>query len=185
MQQPPGPVFIYSNFKGYGGIKPIVKVLEHLGYQNYMQYGEGKKRFAIMSGDENNTIKDEIKNVYNQESNIDGNKLKIILGTPSIKEGISFYNVRQIHILEPYWNWSRLYQIIGRGSRYCSHKMLPINERTLDVFIYIAIHPNEIQTIDQHILDIANVKDKLTNKFNLLLQESAIDRVINKNANEN
>ena len=37
-------------------------------------------------------------------------------------EGISLTGVRQVHIMEPYWNVSRLDQVIGRAVRYCSHK---------------------------------------------------------------
>ena len=120
-----GTVFIYSNFKEYGGLKSLIKVLEHHGYKNYVKHGEGKKRFAIWSGEEGYETKEEIKAVFNQKSNVNGSKLKIMLGSPSSKEGISFYNVQQVHILEPYWNYSRIQQIIGRAVRYCSHKIMP------------------------------------------------------------
>ena len=178
-----GPVFVYSNFKEYGGIKSFVKVLEVYGYKNYNTYGEGRKRYAIWSGDEKNSVREEMKAVYNQPSNINGSKLKIFVGSPSVKEGISLYNVRQIHILEPYWNWSRMQQIIGRGIRYCSHKMLPEDERFVKVYVYIATHPYEKETVDQYIMNLAKIKNKLIEQFENALKESAVDCEIFKYGN--
>lgn len=178
-----GPVFIYSNFKEYGGIKSLVKVLEANGYVNYVKEGEGRKRFAVWSGDQSNEIRDEIKAVYNQPSNINGSKLRIILGTPSMKEGVSLFNVRQVHILEMYWNWSRILQIIGRAIRYCSHKMLDEENRNVKVFIYLATHPNDRMTVDTYIKNLALNKNKLIEQFETALKEVAIDCTLFKNGN--
>jgi hypothetical protein len=179
-----GPVFVYSNFVEYGGLKSFIRVLEENGFQDYNEYGEGRKRFGIMSGDEKASYKDEIKAVYNQSANINGSKLKILLLSPSAKEGISLFNVRQAHILEPYWNVSRLSQIIGRANRYCSHKSLPKTERELKVYIYLSVHPNERMTIDQHIARIANQKNKLINEFERAMKEVAVDCQLNQYANQ-
>ena len=100
-------------------------------------------------------LKKEIKDIFNDENNVTGDNLKIILGSPAMKEGISLLRIEQIHILEPYWNWSRLEQIIGRGVRFCSHKDLVRNDRYVDIFIYIAVHPKEDMTIDKYILEMA------------------------------
>src|SRR5690606_22372405 len=129
-----GKVFVYSGFKEYGGIKSFTRVLEAYGYKNYAKHGEGLKRYAVWSGDENMKTKDEIKHIYNQKDNLYGKKLKILMLSPSAKEGLSLTAVRQVHILEPYWNQSRLDQIIGRASRYCSHKDLPEEERNVMVY---------------------------------------------------
>lgn len=178
-----GPVFIYSNFKEYGGIKSLVKVLEAHGYRNYLKYGEGRKRFAVWSGDEKYETREEIKAVFNQQKNYNGSKIKIILGSPSTKEGISWINVQQVHILEPYWNYSRILQIIGRAVRFCSHKNLPEEDRKVKVFIYIAVHPYEKMTIDQYIMNLALQKNKIIKQFETALKESAIDCSLFKNAN--
>lgn len=178
-----GPVFIYSNFKEYGGIKSLVKVLEANGYSDYIEEGEGRKRYAVWSGDQTNEIREEIKAVYNQPANFNGSKLRIILGTPSMKEGVSLMNVRQVHILEMYWNWSRILQVIGRAIRYCSHKQLDAEDRNVNVYIYLATHPNEKQTIDQYIAELALTKNKLIQEFELALKEVAIDCNVLKNGN--
>ena len=169
-----GPVFIYSNFKEIGGIKSLVKFLEAHGYKSYKTYGEGEKRYAVWSGDERQIVKEEIKFIFNQKENSNGSKLKIMLGSPSIKEGVSLLRVEQVHILEPYWNISRMKQIIGRAIRYCSHKDLPKRRRFVDVFLYITTYP-KIKTIDQYIWSLAKKKQKLIQSFENSLKEKAID----------
>lgn len=178
-----GTVFVYSNFKEYGGLKSFIKILDYYGYTNYIGSGEGSKRYAIWSGDENIQVKEEIKSVFNQLSNANGSKIKILLGSPSIKEGVSLLRVQQVHILEPYWNISRLDQVIGRAIRYCSHKDMPKEKQIVKVYIYIAVHPNEPETVDQYIQRLAYYKNNLTKEFELALKESAVDCVINKGAN--
>lgn len=179
----PGPVYVYSSFLEYGGLKSLAKALEAQGYKSYNKYGEGRKRYAIMSGDETKELKDEIKNVYNQLENVNGSKLKVLLLSPSMKEGISLLNVRQIHILEPYWNTKKLDQVLGRGIRYCSHKYLPEEKRFIKAYIYMAVHPNEKETIDQYIVKMAKQKTELIEQFEQAMKEVAIDCELNKNAN--
>jgi superfamily II DNA or RNA helicase len=169
-----GPVFVYSNFKELGGLKSFIKFLEYQGYKNYKTFGEGKKRFAVWSGDEPHHIKEDIKHTFNQKENEDGSRIKIILGSPSIKEGVSLLRVEQIHIMEPYWNMSRLYQIIGRGIRFCSHKDVPRAKQEVNVYLYLATHKNE-ETIDEYIWTLAKHKDKLIKQFEHALKENAFD----------
>ena len=170
----PGPTFVYSNFKDIGGIKSFVKYLEYNGYMDYRKHGVGEKRFAIWSGDEPHHVKEEIKYMFNKKDNINGNKIKIMLGSPSIKEGVSLLRVSQVHIMEPYWNMGRMLQIIGRAVRFCSHKDVDINRRTVEVYLYLATHPGEITT-DQYIWEMAKRKQLLIDKFEKVLKESAID----------
>lgn len=179
-----GKIFIYSTFRGYGGIKSLIKVLTVFGYKDYATNGTGKNRFAIWSGDESFKYKEEIKSIFNTKENINGKNIKIILGSPSIKEGVSLNSIRQVHILEPYWNFSRIEQVIGRAVRFCSHKFLPIEERFVKVYIYIATHPDENKTVDEHILNMAIKKEKITYKFEKALKETAIDCTLFKNAND-
>lgn len=170
-----GPIFVYSNFKDVGGLKSFIQFIEYNGYKNYKIFGEGIKRFAIWSGDELHHIKEEIKHIFNQKENSNGSKIKIILGSPSIKEGVSLLRVDQIHILEPYWNLSRIQQIIGRGFRFCSHKDLPKYKQLVKVYLYLATHKKEDTSIDEYIWSLAKKKYKLIEQFEHILKENAID----------
>jgi len=169
------PVFFYSGFKEHGGIEDFKRVLEYHGYSNFLDHDKGKKRYAIWSGDENSKSKDLIREVVNSKENADGSKIKIILGSPAIKEGVSLLRIRQVHILEPYWNMSRLEQVIGRAVRFCSHKDLPKDERLVNIYIYLAIDSLKEMSIDQQILSLALRKKMLVEQFETVLKKSSID----------
>jgi nucleoside-triphosphatase THEP1 len=182
INQADGPTFVYSNFKELGGIRCFVKFLEYHGWKNYKNYGEGKKRYAIWSGDEPHHVKDEIKYIFNQKSNEDGSKIKIMLGSPSIKEGVSLLRVQQVHMMEPYWNMSRMLQIMGRAVRFCSHKDVPKSKRIVKIYLYLATYPGE-KTIDQYIWSLAKKKNKLIEQFETTLKETAFDCELMYNRN--
>jgi hypothetical protein len=169
-----GNVFVYSNFKDLGGLRCFIRFLEYHGWKNYIVYGEGEKRFCIWSGEETQDVKNQIKFVYNMKSNDDGSKIKLMLGSPSIKEGVSLLRVRQVHIMEPYWNMSRLLQIIGRAVRFCSHKDMPKNQRNVDVYLYLATKYG-VNTVNQYIWKLANKKNELIQQFEVALKEAAFD----------
>ena len=183
IQKKSGKILFYSTFNDVGGIKSFVKILEIYGYKNYAHHGTGKHRFAIWSGSEDMVFREEIKAVYNKLSNLNGSQLKILLISPAGKEGLSLTAVRAVHILEPYWNQSRLDQIIGRASRFCSHKDLPEEKRNVKVYIYIAVHPNIEQSIDEYMHELILKKSKIIKTFENAIKESAIDCKLNKNAN--
>jgi hypothetical protein len=169
------PVFFYSGFKEHGGIEDFKRVLEYHGYSDFLEHDKGKKRYAIWSGDENTKEKDLIREVINSKENADGSQIKIILGSPAIKEGVSLLRIRQVHILEPYWNMSRLEQVIGRAVRFCSHKDLPRDERLVNIYIYLAIDSSKEMSIDQQILSLALRKKMLIEQFENVLKKSSID----------
>lgn len=172
-----GPVFVYSSFLSYGGIKPFCKYLDFLGYQNFDKSSIGLKRYAVYSGDESLEKREKIKNTFNKKENENGSLIKIIVGSPSTKEGISLLRVRQVHIMEPHWNFSRIKQIIGRAVRFCSHKDLDIDKRIVDVFIYLSLidNLNSKSSIDEYIWSLAKKKHKLISTFEHALKENAID----------
>lgn len=182
IKQSVGPVFIYSNFKELGGLKSLIKFLQRHGYKDYKDHGESDVSYAIWTGDEPLNYKDEIKTIFNKKENMNGSKIKLFLGTPSIKEGVTLLRVEQVHILEPYWNISRLKQIMGRAVRYCSHKDVPNKRRFVDIFLYLATYPH-VNTVDQYIWSLAKKKYKIISKFENSLKEKAIDCEIFYEAN--
>ena len=178
-----GTVFFYSNFKEFGGIKPFIRLLEHHRFKNYETGGSGPKRFAVWSGDTDPIMKDEIKAVFNNKNNEDGTRIKVILVSPSGKEGVSFYRVQEVHILEPYWNWSRLSQVIGRAIRFCSHKDVAPEKQLVKVYIYLATHPKLKMSVDEKIMKMAIQKQLINIQFEKAIKEAAIDCTLFENAN--
>jgi hypothetical protein len=77
-------------------------------------------------------------------------------------------------------------QIIGRAVRFCSHRDLPKEDRFVEIYIYVAVSPDDSKhelTSDQHILDVAFQKRELIRDFEHVLKEMAIDCKLFHNAN--
>ena len=129
--------FVYSNFAGPNGVQFIVKVLRANGWKEYTEPGPGRS-FAVFSGEETAKEKRRLRETFNSPDNDGGKKIQVVIGSPAIKEGVSFFRIRQVHILDPYWNYSRIEQVYGRASRYCSHKSLPAEKRKVSVYIYVS-----------------------------------------------
>jgi hypothetical protein len=178
-----GPTFVYSAFLNYGGLKSFITYLEYKGYKNFEKHGIGEKRFAVYSGDESLDKREKIKSYYNQKENQSGNLIKILLGSPSTKEGISLFRVKQVHVMEPHWNLSRIKQIIGRAIRFCSHKDLPEDQRYVNVFLYLATSSNLKNSVDEYVWSLAKKKYKIIKIFENALKEVAIDCELFKKRN--
>lgn len=117
--------------------------------------------------------------ILNMDDNTNGQKVRIIIGTRISGEGLDLKRIRQIHILEPWYNLSRIEQIEGRGIRQCSHESLPESERNVEIFRYMSLPPiikrNTLETIDYRIYRIAEIKDRAIKKVEKILKETSVD----------
>lgn len=179
-----GPVFIYSNFVNKGGIDLVKTLLLENGYGQYG--GRGKEDKVLMFGENlSPESRQRLLKIFNSKENTDGKIIKVLLGGPSVSEGITFKNLEQIHILEPYWNMSRLEQVIGRGVRLGSHSVLPYEKRYVNIFMYCAISRNDsVTTVDTFKYSLSSVKDKVIKDIESALRDSAVDCSLNKFRNK-
>lgn len=120
------PSVIYSNFKNAG----VVKLNEMLTEKGY--------KCAVFSGSESSKMKKKYVEAYNK------GKLDVLLITASGSEGIDLKKTRQIIILEPHWNYTRIKQAIGRGVRYLSHINLNVKNRNVIVYHLLSVYPSQI-----------------------------------------
>ena len=95
-------------------------------------------RFATWSGTESAEQRKAILDNYRHLDNRYGQKLLVLMTTSSGAEGINLKYVRQVHIMEPYWNRVRVEQVIGRARRNESHVDLPPNQRNVRVYQYVS-----------------------------------------------
>ena len=95
--------------------------------------------------------------------------------SPAGAEGINLRNVRQVHIMEPYWNEVRIEQVIGRAIRQCHHSDLPMDERTVDVFRYKMVRKSGKETSDENMENISRKKNNLLISFIESIKEVAVD----------
>ena len=117
--------------------------------------------------------------------------------TASGAEGISLTSTKYVHIVEPYWHPVRVDQVIGRARRICSHKNLPKDDQTVEVFLYLMsfteeqlasdasvdlkhndsskLDPTKYLTSDEALFEIANIKREITKRILNAVKETAID----------
>jgi superfamily II DNA or RNA helicase len=152
-----GTVLIYSTFLEYG-VEAVAKFLDIMGYRQYELKDEKINnliyKYAIFSGKQSEEEKINILKTFNSDENKDGSIIKILMITKSGTEGLDLKNVRYIHIMEPYWNFSLLQQVIARGVRYKSHVKLEEKYRNVQVYIYLSDYNKE---------DLSDIKNKLAN----------------------
>ena len=135
----PGTAFVFSNYVYYG-VDAMGAIMNNLGLAEYPARGP-RGNYFIWKGEANSKRPEMVKaakKAFNDPRNADGSLLKIMFGTQTVMEGVDFKNVNQIHIIDPWWNDSRLQQIIARGIRLCSHKDLPPELRFVNVFIHLS-----------------------------------------------
>lgn len=183
----PGPVLFYSNYVLIEGIQVFKIYLNCFGFSMYEDQGKGTDgfRYVEFHGGIDTVQRSLNLQVFKDPNNKYGKMVKLIMISPAGAEGISLFNVRQVHILEPYWHEVRITQMIGRAIRQCSHKDLPMNERHVDVYRYKAVRkPSKTKllkwTADQQIENLARGKEGLIQSFLDAMKEVAVDCVLNK-----
>lgn len=197
-----GIVVIYSGYL-WSGVVPIAACLEHMGFSregtnnilknpeiidNPPLYGNNKHpKYCILTSDQKeimgNTNIDKLIKIINSPENSDGSQIKVVFVTPVAGEGLSFYNVREMHIVDPWFNKNRLEQIIGRGIRNCRHQSLPLEERNVTVFMHASYDNDDYETADITAYRIASKKLTQMKQVEKLIKDNAIDCHLMKNIN--
>jgi len=215
-----GLSFIYTEYKTLEGIAVLEIILKANGYapflidknedDEYIQVlqhpdDKDKPKFAFWGGDQEKS--DIIRKVYNNQfellpttlrkqlegqNNIYGDVIKILMTTKSGAEGIDLQNVRQVHVVEPYWNPIRTQQVKGRAVRVGSHLQLPPKDRTVEIYTYLSVITKEDLksdltilddkgglSSDQVLYDISQKKKKIMTEFLNLIKETSVDCEIN------
>ena len=111
------------------------------------------------------------------------NKVKVILGSQVSAEGLDFKCIRELHLLDGWYHLNRVEQIEGRGIRYCSHQLLPEEQRNCLLYLHAVAIP-EFETPDLYAYRVATRKAKQIGKVTRLLKEHAWDCGLNAAANQ-
>lgn len=193
-----GNIFIYSNYVSFGGTLLIKLLLLNNGFTEFKSKqkieGNEYKNFVLFDDTTNIETREKIRKIFNSKENKDGKIIKIIIGSPILSEGITLKNVRQVHILEPSWNMSRINQIIGRAVRNYSHHDLPEEKRKVEIFKYVSVYypQKEIEKteslasffIDREKYILSEEKDRSNKKVERLLKEISFDCDLMKTRNK-
>lgn len=213
-----GSALVYSQFRRAEGIGLLSATMEENGWEElYLvklngswvvpkrQTQEVRKRYIILKTDDDPECNRLLRHVFNNEldqlptatrdslpgdTNLHGELARVYMISASGAEGISLKNVRQVHMLEAYWNHNRLDQVIGRAVRARSHIDLPESERHVDVFLYLSnltddqrtdhtiMHLDKGLTSDQYLHAVAMKKKHLTDQVLALIRGASVDCMV-------
>lgn len=163
--------FVYSQFLSLEGLGVFTAILDHNGFQPYKlqknqsglweESSEMKKdipAYALFTGGGGDE-RELTRQIFNQDysdtfpqslkDSIKDHRLCVFLGSKAAAEGITLADVRRVHIMEPYWNPAIIEQVIGRAIRICSHRKLPLDERTVVVKLYMTVFTPEQSTTSE------------------------------------
>jgi hypothetical protein len=123
---------------------------------------------------------EEVKRVSSVE-NKDGSLVKVIMISKAGSEGLDFKNIRQIHMLEPWYNLNRTEQIVGRGVRNLSHCSLPFEERNVEIYMHATVmNANSVEeAADVYVYRLAKKKAEQIGQITRLMKETAVDCLLN------
>lgn len=207
-----GIVMVYSEYV-WSGVLPLAIALEHAGYGRYQEsnflarQGRGKKAagaYVILSGSDmvtgSRSIADVLR-VVNDPSNVDGAVVKVVLLTPVASEGLTLKNVREVHVLDPWYHLNYREQVIGRAVRQCSHNAIAdLRDRNVTVFQHATVAAPDAAAgaakmpadaaagaakmpADLHAYEIAAGKQQQIALVERVLRSHAFDCLLQKNAN--
>jgi len=110
-----------------------------------------------------------------------GEQVKVILVSKAGSEGLDFKNVRQVHIMEPWYNMNRIEQIIGRGVRNLSHCDLPFEERNVEIYLHSTLLPTkkDEEAVDLYVYRFAEKKAVQIGRVSRTLKETSVDCILN------
>lgn len=112
--------------------------------------------------------------------NKDGKNVKVILISGAGSEGIDFKFIRQVHILEPWYNMNKMEQIVGRAVRHKSHCALPFQQRNVEIYYHTVGLDEGKEALDTFIYrHYAETKAVQIGKINRLLKEISVDVLLN------
>ena len=204
-KKPQGIIFIYSDYI-YSGILPMAIALEHIGFEKHNgnnilktkgkinpigynlephKKGTKKAKYIILTADKSLSPNNEKerKDSLNYD-NMNGENIKVILGNSVTSEGMDFKNIREIHVLDPWYHLYKIEQIIGRGIRYCSHSYHEKEDQNVTVYLHTSyVDSTETESIDINTYRLAEKKAFEIGKVEEILKNNSIDSLLNKDIN--
>jgi superfamily II DNA or RNA helicase len=195
-------IYIYSDKINGSGICVFLQLLkEFFGYELLTNTKTVQKndlpRVIYLHNEQCNGKTANVNNLirfFNDVQNKDGKLVQVIVGTDKTREGISLFQIEQIHICSGDWNFGKIYQAIGRGIRLNSHKGLPSGSR-VRIFLHCAV-PHDKMKNKNYFLDAvygssidfykylrSETKDKNIKLVEYSLIRAAVDCEIHKEQN--
>ena len=121
--------------------------------------------------------------MYNNE----GQLIRFILLDTGFKEGISLFNIKHVHIMEPQASSGDMTQAVGRAIRFCGHKGTKYEYKVgwkvsvylYDTWIMDKNEPGGGYTIGNKILNILGEQTDFKDQLDTVIKTSAFDYTLN------
>ena len=182
---------VYSNFVHKGGVNVIADVLRYHGFTQFPE--KGHQRFAVFTGDTHLNMQKKILDAFTNPKNVTGKDIWLLLISSVGSEGLDLKNIRHVHIVEPYWHYTQMHQVVSRANRFKSHVDLPKSDWTIQPYVYLSVFPEtklknyklkDTLSTDEHLWKLSFDKQKNHEKFLTLLKSIAIDCQIHVDLNK-
>jgi hypothetical protein len=169
-----GLTFLEFKKKKLSGFKPATFILVTGG--------------ADESGEDVPEIKQRIiQDVFNNPNNMNGMNIKFVLGSRVMNEGVTLKNVKEVHIIDAFFNIPKAEQVIGRAIRMCVHMdVINDNYKYPEVSVYryvVALDKKGELSTDEILYQKAELKYLTVKDVERSLKEVAIDCPLLLNAN--
>ncbi len=199
-----GVVLVYSQYID-GGLVPIALALEEMGFRragkmnslfkdppvdeidaltNKPKVSDKKftpAKYSMITGDKTLSPDNmaEIK-LLTSDNNLNGEKVRVVLISQAGSEGLDLKFIRQVHILDPWYNMNRIEQIIGRAVRTCSHKDLPFIKRNVEIYLHgTQLDIEREEAADVYVYRLAEQKAIRIGEVSRVLKHSSVDCLLN------
>jgi hypothetical protein len=196
LKESDGVVFVFSNLVT-SGAQLFAMCLEEHGYESAVgrkllkttanEVPRGSRGKYVLFTSEDITEADIRRSLerLKAKSNIDGSDIRVVIASPKVSEGVDFRYVRQIHVLDPWYNMSRIEQVLGRGMRTCSHSLLPFIQQNCTVYLHVCRYPKSKQeTLDEYVYrHYVEAKAQKIAKVKRVVMESAMDCELQNSVN--
>ena len=208
IQNSTGIVLVYSRYLE-GGLLPLALALEEMGISRYSYSShvrsflkekqpvlnpltmkpktakdEFTAKYAMITGTSAYSQSNELDiELITNPSNFDGRHVKVVLISEAGSEGLDFKNIRQVHILDPWYNMSRIEQVIGRAVRNKSHCIFPLSKRNVEIYMHATHDGTELETADIYMYRLSEEKAIQIGQITRIMKESAVDCILNMNQN--
>lgn len=121
------------------------------------------------------------------ESNVNGQRIKVIIGSTVAGEGIDLKFIREIYVLDTWFHLNKLEQILGRGIRNKSHIALPKEKRNVTVYLLTNQFPKDSTFGDRETSDMFFYRYALNKAYkmgtiNRFIKQHALDCNLNYEA---
>lgn len=149
-----GLVYIFCEDITATGIKTLMAMLQHFGYEYYMSGNANTitanyRRFTVYVGDSSICPNgSERLSLFRHPDNEDGKYCRIIIASNVMKESVSLRYVRKVFMWTSHWNYSAIIQAEGRALRKDAFTNSQYPDKVVEIHRLASIMDQELMQLE-------------------------------------